>query len=642
MNSTYIEKLRNCISIEEVEVVMQGKMFAKSKNSYFEDKSVLLKTSSGKFTKKDITFKNKIYELIFKLLLYLKLDDKLGPRIINSGVLSYSFELRRVLLDIEELKPDIKCFMELDSTTLDMLADKYYHSDTKNTSHAHKTRKIFDWIQYGNQYLPYFLKINPEIILYSTNFQKFQEDARIEKSLTEKLPSRRQPYNLSNLKKLVSFAIDFIENYSDDALIGTIIFLDSHRSNITEGQIYKDQMKKLIELDINFKEPTLMKLQKEVKSDNRFYMQENNVGKRRVLKISSRLITSSRTLEAACLVVIFMTTGMRKSELMRLNRYPKITNDEYYYLKKMTYKTARTEEGEDHEIPIPEITKKSIEILSKIAELKDGKNNGLLISKSLQIAKSNVEETNLDAKAIDLISFLCKIVGIDNPPVPHQFRHAIAFLITRMNQKDGYELARLLLGHKTPTMTFRYLGHYNLHIKNALSELYEEESTFLINEIIDELKDGKKLYGKKGELLTENYQFKGSYADEFTDLLSKNLLELIKKGKLAIIQTPISMCLHDLSRPEEMVCQRGYDMNTLIGSYPAPSTCQAERCSNSIFTESSIEHFMKEIKKIPDDIKERLGKNKFFMENGGFDENLYTRLINKYKKDKEIIKWKVM
>ena len=58
----------------------------------------------------------------------------------------------------------------------------------------------------------------------------------------------------------------------------------------------------------------------------------------RVSKIFSRLIDVNKKLEASCLVVILMTTGMRNSELVRLDRFPKITNDEYFHLKKMVFK----------------------------------------------------------------------------------------------------------------------------------------------------------------------------------------------------------------------------------------------------------------------------------------------------------------
>ena len=84
--------------------------------------------------------------------------------------------------------------------------------------------------------------------------------------------------------------------------------------------------------------------------------------------------------------------------------------------------------------------------------------------------------------------------------------------------------------------------------------------------------------GEKIEFLTDNIVFKGSYSEKFTDLLNKNLLELINKGKIAIIQTPVSLCIHDLTKPEEMVCQRGFNLRNIVFNNPFPSLCEAERC----------------------------------------------------------------
>lgn len=71
-----------------------------------------------------------------------------------------------------------------------------------------------------------------------------------------------------------------------------------------------------------------------------------------------------------------------------------------------------------------------------------------------------------------------------------------------------------------------------------------------MDEITTGLENDKKFYGEKIEFLTDNIVFKGSYSEKFTDLLNKNLLELINKGKIAIIQTPVSLCIHDLTKPE--------------------------------------------------------------------------------------------
>ncbi len=43
----------------------------------------------------------------------------------------------------------------------------------------------------------------------------------------------------------------------------------------------------------------------------------------------------------------------------------------------------------------------------------------------------------------------------------------MAFLIVHINEKDGLDLARMFLGHKSLTMTLQYMGHYNQELNDA-------------------------------------------------------------------------------------------------------------------------------------------------------------------------------
>lgn len=61
--------------------------------------------------------------------------------------------------------------------------------------------------------------------------------------------------------------------------------------------------------------------------------------------------------------------------------------------------------------------------------------------------------------------------------------------------------------------------------------------------------------------------------------------------------------MHDLSKPEELACQRGFNFNEIILNGPAPSRCKEANCSNSLFFEEHIEK-LKEIMKY--ELKSRL------------------------------------
>ncbi|PHR72798.1 MAG: hypothetical protein COA66_05965 [Arcobacter sp.] len=632
-DNDYIEDMKYCITINSVGSLMNEKPYPTLEKSNFQDNHVLLPKSSKALNRMDFRLENTFLELVLRLMVFLKLDGMLGYRPIGSGKITYAQEVRYILRKIQEIQPTIRSFNELRSETIDVVIDEYYNEENRKekTSVYQKLHKIIEFAKYGNDFLPSFLQLDISIILNSKKYEKVKNDYRMESKAKEERGSDRKPYNLVKLKTLVGYAIEYLEKNSEDCLLATKIYIDAKNTNTRGNSRHTHAHKAIKNNSYRFSEPKLSEIQKEISLSNTLYISVNRKKKGlSVERIISSLLDSSKKLEACCIIILLMTTGMRKSEAILLPRYPIISDDDYSNLKRIVYKTARTDEGFEHSMPIPKITKKAIEILSRISEIKDGKSKGNLIIGSPE------GDVNADpSQRIQyLINRLCEDIGIKDPPIPHQFRHAIAFLIASINQKNGLELARLFLGHTSITMTLQYMGHYNLMLKKSINELHAKESEHLIGEIINEIKDGRNLYGKKGERLTANYQFKGSYSEEFTDLLNTSLLELIKKGKLAIIQTPVSLCMHDLTKPEEMVCQRGFHINNFIGENPKPSRCEAENCTNAVFTESHVEKLR--VGTIDKKLKKRLEKNRFFVESGGFEEDPFSKIISKYENDKKL------
>ena len=170
-------------------------------------------------------------------------------------------------------------------------------------------------------------------------------------------------------------------------------------------------------------------------------------------------------------------------------------------------------------------------------------------------------------------------------------------------------------------------------------ELTKEESEIFVEKITTQIENNKKLFGENAKRLMPNHKFVGQQAEEFVVLLKKGLLKLIEEQKLAIIQTPISLCMHDLSKPEELACQRGFNFNEIILNGPAPSRCKGANCSNSLFFEEHIEKLKKEMYgNIDPELKSRLEKNTFFLEAGGFEQDPFKRIIKEYDQYKEMEK----
>ena len=338
-------------------------------------------------------------------------------------------------------------------------------------------------------------------------------------------------------------------------------------------------------------------------------------------------------MEVSCIAVALMLMGMRVGELFALERKLILSEDEHFNLTRIVYKTAATEDGETLTMPIPGIGVKALKFLSKLATIKDGKNTGPLVLIPIETRRPTPSRTN---RANTLINRYCDRLGISTPPTPHQFRHAMAFLIVHINEKDGLELARMFLGHTSINMTLQYMGHYNNELKEAIKELTKDESELMVNVITNEIRNNKKMFGKNGERLSPKHKFTGIQADEFIKLLRKGLLKLIEEQKLAIIQTPVCLCMHDLSEPETMACQIGFNINEIAANGPAPSNCKGANCASAIFFEEHVEKLKKEVyEDIEPKLRARLEENTYFMQSGGFENEPYRRIIKEYDEYKE-------
>lgn len=96
------------------------------------------------------------------------------------------------------------------------------------------------------------------------------------------------------------------------------------------------------------------------------------------------------------------------------------------------------------------------------------------------------------------------------------------------------------------------------------------------------------------------------------------------------------MCIHDLSKPEELACQRGFNIEEIVANGPFPSRCKGPSCSNALFFEEDIKKLKNSMyTDIEPTLKKRLEQNTYFMEAGGFEQEPYRKIIKEYDKYKE-------
>lgn len=609
--------LLKCTTNNEILSLMGNKEYSNNGGSKFKEKFIRLKTSTHTYQNCKIKAKGN-WSIAIRMLMFFRLLGSLKKAPKNSGELFLFGGLNEIFFELS------KNIDSVNKITYELLDEYIINKKEKldSTTLRSYILRLEEYSQYAKQYFPRQYRIDDSIFYDSKEYKKLNLEASKKRRelYLNRFEIRNKNYSFKSIYELAKISILNIEQYKDDFLILGKMFSHFTDSNININKYKHKFIYKYFRITKhNFSNPEMIIIQDYYKDcyKNKLKFNNTNSYERVIIKII-------REIRISCIIIILITTAMRSHELIILERYPKILEDEFLSLNKIVYKTAQHENGFDSIIPIPYITRDAILLLSKFAELKDRQKEGILIN---NFSNSDIP-TSTDFSS-EILKF-SKKHGIKDVPTAHQLRHAMAFIISFDNKKDGLELARLLLGHTSINMTLHYMGQYNPFILNIIRNNREEESKKLVQVLVNEVRDGKGLYGFKGEKLLNKIHFSGNYGDDITDFITRDLSALIKKGALVILQTPVCFCLHDLSKSNEMACQRGLNIDNFIGKEPVPSRCIGEECKNSIFTESTIDKLRAE-RSIDSELQERLMKNTFFADSGGFKNSPFRKIINKFE-----------
>ncbi len=627
-----LEKLKDCYTTEDIWDLFKDVQFPNADKSLFFAEKISFIGGGLIPVNKSLIATNTVLGLFSRLLIFLKMSGYVGKVPKNTGGLGYAGNINSFFNDLKEIK-EVDSIDEVNEYMIDTYIQKKLDKGLSSRTIHSKLKQVQEHLFYPTIELPIFLCLNSDIFKTSEKYIELEKSAKEEFNKVSQGVGTRETYPLPELKKLISDSIFYVENYSNELLDVAKFIVDT--KTLTASQQYTKSVK-FFQKHKLFKEPILKEFQNEVKKVDALYANNKGKNKGRKLNISSirqSCIEAVKTLESACISISLMMTGMRVSELITLDRNLNITQDEHYNLQRIVYKTAATENGEPLTIPIPEICKIALETLSGLATIKDDDKFTNIILQTIEKKEiSRIQPIRVN----NLLDWYCEKLGLEKTITPHQFRHAMAYLIVHIHENDGLELARMFLGHTSITMTLQYMAYYNNEIKDAMQELSEEESKYLVNKITDQIHENKRLFGENGKRLTQGYKFAGQQVDSFTKLLRKGLLQLINEQKLAIIQTPTNLCMHDLTKPEELACQRGLNIMEIVENGPAPSRCKGANCGCSVYFEEHIEQLKENMySDVEPDLRARLEQNTYFMEAGGFEQDPFKKLIKEYDNYKE-------
>ncbi|MFW2578334.1 tyrosine-type recombinase/integrase [Aliarcobacter butzleri] len=614
----YIEKLKDSTTFEDINKIMYNLTFPSLTNKFNSDfLNLPLSTKQTNCSYFNGTFNVKI---IIKLIIFLKLDGYLGniPKLSGkknlftqtNNLINFFFEN----YNIHDLS-DIKTTMISDFIK--------FKKDIHPQTIASYLKIINCLIVYGNKFLPSFLNIDQTLLKYNLDYFKIKKEANNLK-YTSLIGNKREVFPIDTLIKIMNKSLYFLDNYSEDILLITEQI--SIIQNINRDKKNQYLYSFFNETKHKFSEPTLIKIQKVLIKEK--YQKKDS------LRPYTHCLNIIEYLQSACAIIIYSLTGMRSSELINLERNPKIEHLEYYSLKRVITKTSNNRIGDENIIPVPEYVVKAINCLSAISEKKDINSCKNIIIGSFYYTKARKQETT---QAMGKgISKFCNYLNENSFPTPHQLRHCLAYLFLEFNyNKDIVFLLKKLYGHKSIFMVLQYLTHIHKNFIDILDNINRTTTYELSKTMIKELREGRKIFGKDLEkIFTYNYAFKGSYIENFTDLLEDALIELIKHNQIRILQTPYCLCIHNINDKNNFKCQQNFEK--LITNTPIifPAKCESVNCKHSIFLESHIEHMKKE--DIDIELQQRLMQNTLFVESGGFENIHYESKLSYLNKHGEI------
>ena len=161
-NIEILKKLKNAISSNEVKEIFKSEKFPNKNGSNFLDSKILGYESMDGKSFAVVKLKGDL-EVAFRVIVYLKLSGLIGTKTFNTGTIHWINAFQSILFQISKNDQSIKNIRDISSKHI----DTYIEQKTKKVLAQTIRRSINylkDWITFANQYLPYFLKLDEELL----------------------------------------------------------------------------------------------------------------------------------------------------------------------------------------------------------------------------------------------------------------------------------------------------------------------------------------------------------------------------------------------------------------------------------------------------------------------------------------------
>lgn len=596
-----------------------------------------------------INLPNNDFGLAAKVVSSLKFHGKLGHQNYSGGALAHLGKYRTLWNDFIKLK-DINSFREIDSELIELWIRDQLNKETNPISIMRKLNRLFDW-QNASPYLPEFLLLDDLNIYGCPSYPelKYKHDI-VSGNWQERDKPDTSKYPLHLLLPILQEAITYINSYTKDIEI----LMENKEHLLEDKNKSANRIHRFMQSQSHrFQEPELHSMQN--------ICSNTSLGSWQFDKFPSKkgpitiIVNAVDRWQAANLIILGFFTASRSNEISRQLRNIQSPKTKYHEIDKgykftrIAWKTSAN--GKIITAPLPPLGLKAYQNLSRHSVLSDSKDTGTLLFMNYSLKSTQ----HADRMNYVLKKFTHWVHDDTNKALnSHQLRHAMASLMTHLNDHNGLMLVAKLLGHDSTAMSMDYqgqlkniilkqlefMGETNIEIKTSYKEFYEEESLKVLdNTILPAIKNGKVFVGAAKSFV----DFSGDIIND-VDSWYQFHAEAIKAGEEMVLQGSVCVCVHSTKNPNQMACQRGINVENYAGIPPQISACKGSSCPSSLFTEDSCERLLNQSKSVKDlapiDLQE-LAKDWFYAIGDTLDipdQRILDEYIN-IKKEKQTTKF---
>ena len=573
---------------------------------------------------------NKNLILFWKLFIYLVILKKNKKNKAQNVFVSNSVSLFTYLNSMGFLEKTILFTSENAIEFIELLQSQ----DNSSLYKTHQLRTLKDWYHI-NQFLPLFFKL-PSNPLADINVNGIFTEANnnYKKMGKSEEDDEWVPLTIPHAMVLAREAINWVENYGRDILAIFDIWKDYAGKypkyndfkafgdyHIDRNGLGSAKNKKLADIVYSHfsNEPDISHPFYNIWYLGNEFVNNRLSGKKLRLAISQKEVMNHiRSLYGACIVLILISTGMRKSELFSLQRgcIDTYTNPE---LPLIESEVTKTNTGLT-KLPISQIGVKAVQTLEQLGKILTNEDKGPLIiavEKNKKDADLN-KIANYSSHLFKMLTEFCNAINYGIPPNAHAFRHTLAACVWERTDQAPV-LLQMLYNHSSLSMTLHYLRSNPL-IQQAKKELFEKKYLPLVREVIHSAKD-EELAGNASprvysliKYVKNDLQFKGKTEEELETAMEELFMTLIEQDQLRLFLTPFCVCMRPNTSSSKSPCMHVEDHgDSLYSTLPRTDRCVGSNCHDSLFISYHQEHihesmsfYNESIEYVPDDLKENI------------------------------------